>query len=141
VADVLSRPRLRAKYPDLTDERRDQLLAVIRHVAEVLPAAPRTVTLACDPDDVPYLNLAVASGAAYLVTWDRDMLDLMQDAAFVARYPDLKILSPVELLTELTPPVGLQEGEPAERELEPSRNTLRSPLFSLGKKGAGTDSS
>ena len=51
VAEVLSRPRLRAKYPDLTNERRDQLLAVIRHVAEVLPAVPRTVTLARDPDD------------------------------------------------------------------------------------------
>jgi len=53
VAEVLSRPRLRAKYPDLTNERRDQLLAVIRHVAEVLPAVPRTVTLARDPDDEP----------------------------------------------------------------------------------------
>ncbi len=119
VADVLSRPRLRAKYPDLTDERRDQLLAVIRHVAEVLPAVPRSVTLARDPDDEPYLNLAVASGAAYQVSRDRDMLDLTQAAAFVAQYPDLKILSPVELLTELTPPVALQEEEPGERKLEP----------------------
>ena len=53
VAEVLSRPRLRAKYPDLTDEGRDQLLAVIRHVAEVLPAVPRTVTLARDPTTSP----------------------------------------------------------------------------------------
>ena len=28
-----------------------------------------------DPDDEPYLNLAVASGAVYLVTRDRDMLE------------------------------------------------------------------
>ena len=91
---------------------------MIRHVAEVLPTVPRTVTLARDPDE-PYLNLAVASGAAYLVTRDRDMLDLMKDAAFVAQYPDLKILSLVELLTELTPPIALQEEEPRERKLEP----------------------
>jgi hypothetical protein len=97
----------------------DGAQAVIRHVAEVLPTVPRTVTLARDPDDEPYLNLAVASGAAYLVTRDRDMLDLMKDAAFVAQYPDLKILSPVELLKELTPPIALQEEEPRERKLEP----------------------
>jgi len=35
VAEVLSRPKLRAKYPNLKDERRDQLLAVIRHVIDV----------------------------------------------------------------------------------------------------------
>jgi putative PIN family toxin of toxin-antitoxin system len=98
VAEVLSRPRLRAKYPNLTDERTDQLLAVIRHAGEVMPSVPRTVTLLRDPDDEPYLNLAVASGAAYLVTRDKDMLDLMADAAFVARYPGLKIVEPVELL-------------------------------------------
>ncbi len=91
---------------------------MIRHVAELLPAVPRTVTLARDPDDEPYLNLAVASGAAYLVTWDHDMLDLMKDASFVAQYPELKILTPVELLTELTPPIALQEEEPRERKLE-----------------------
>ena len=54
-----------------------------------------------------------------MVSRDRDMLDLTQAAAFVAQYPDLKILSPVELLTELTPPVALQEEEPGERKLEP----------------------
>src|SRR5207302_532193 len=80
VAEVLSRPRLRAKYPDLTDERRDQLLAVIRHVAEIVSAVPRTVLLARDPDDESYLNLAVTSGATYLVTRDKDLLDLMGDA-------------------------------------------------------------
>jgi putative PIN family toxin of toxin-antitoxin system len=111
VAEVLSRPRLRAKYPDLTDERRDQLLAVIRHVAEIVSAVPRTVLLARDPDDESYLNLAVTSGARYLVTRDKDLLDLMGDAAFVAQYPGLKILSPVELLRELAPPIQVEEGK------------------------------
>jgi uncharacterized protein len=98
LAEVLSRPRLRAKYPHLTDERRDQLLAVIRHVAEVLPSVPRILTLLRDPDDEPFLNLAVASGARYLVTRDRDTLDLMSDSDFVTRNPGLKIVEPVELL-------------------------------------------
>ena len=69
LAEVLSRPRLRAKYPDLTDQRRDQLLAVIRHLAEIVSDVPQTVLLARDPDDEPYVNLAVAAGAGYLVTW------------------------------------------------------------------------
>ena len=110
VAEVLSRPKLEAKYPNLSDERRDQLLAVVREVAEVPSAVPRPRALpAPAPDDEPYLNLAVASGAAYLVTWDRDMLELMQDSAFVAQYPNLKILTPVELLTEVTPPITREE--------------------------------
>jgi len=29
------------------------------------------------------------------------------------------VISPVELLTELTPPIALQEEEPRERKLEP----------------------
>ena len=43
-------------------------------------------TLARDPDDEPYLNLAIAVSADYLVTRDNDMLDLMHDAAFAAQF-------------------------------------------------------
>ena len=42
--------------------------------------------------------------ADYLVTWDKDLLDLMQDASFRAQYPRLTILNPVALLQILTPP-------------------------------------
>ena len=65
---------------------------------------PSLFSLPRDPDDEPYLNLAIAAGADYLVTWDKDLLDLMQDASFRAQYPRLTILNPVALLQILTPP-------------------------------------
>jgi uncharacterized protein len=103
VVDVLSRPNIRKRFPSLTDERLGQFLQVIRLVAEMLVDVPRIVSLERDPKDEPFLNLAITSGAAYLVTRDKDMLDLMQDGAFRAAHPGLRIIGPVELLKELTP--------------------------------------
>ena len=59
-----------------------------------------------DPDDEPYLNLAAHAPAEYLVTRDRDMLDLADstddDAKHLRRIcPGLKILDPVSLLREI----------------------------------------
>ena len=86
VVDVLSRPNIRKRFPSLTDERLGQFLQVIRLVAEMLVDVPRIVSLERDPKDEPFLNLAITSGAAYLVTRDKDMLDLMQDGAFRAAH-------------------------------------------------------
>ena len=49
-------------------------------------------------------QLAIAANADYLVTWDKDMLDLMQDEGFRIQYPRLTILNPVALLQVLTRP-------------------------------------
>src|SRR5262245_32761689 len=78
VRDVLSRPRIRAKNPALTDEAVAEFCDRVRHVAQKIDPVPATFALARDPDDEPYLNLAIAAAADYLVTRDKDMLDLMQ---------------------------------------------------------------
>jgi len=116
VVDVLSRPNIRKRFPSLTDERLGQFLQVIRLVAEMLVDVPRIVSLERDPKDEPFLNLAITSGAAYLVTRDKDMLDLMQDGAFRAAHPGLRIIGPVELLKELTPSraIGGTQGDSGE---------------------------
>jgi predicted nucleic acid-binding protein len=62
--------------------------------------------LSRDPDDEPYLNLAIESGAQFLVTLDRDLLDLMnwntdEGRDFQSRYPNLTILDPVSFMKEL----------------------------------------
>jgi predicted nucleic acid-binding protein len=54
-----------------------------------------------DPKDAPYVDLAVASNAGYLVSRDKDLLELMQDEAFRRRFPNLKILEPVSFLREI----------------------------------------
>ena len=59
--------------------------------------------LSRDPKDEPYLNLAIATDASYLVSRDNDLLDLMTDSEFRTQHPDLKILDPVAFLRELQP--------------------------------------
>lgn len=54
-----------------------------------------------DPKDEPYLNLAVAAQATFLVSRDLDLLDLIKDAAFRQRHPDLNILDPPAFLAEM----------------------------------------
>jgi len=56
----------------------------------------------------PVVNLALEAGASYLVTWDADLLDLMdihrpEGKAFRAKFPDLVILDPVAFLRVLVP--------------------------------------
>ena len=104
VRDLLGRPRIRAKNPTITDESVEEFVDRVRQVAERIDPVPALFALARDPDDEPYLNLAIATSADYLVTRDNDMLDLMHDAAFRAVYPVLTILDPVALLRTLNPP-------------------------------------
>jgi putative PIN family toxin of toxin-antitoxin system len=102
--DVLSRPKLRAKNPRITDETVRETFDLLDRMAQLVPNVPSLFSLPRDPDDEPYLNLAIAADADYLVTWDKDLLDLMQDAGFRAQYPRLTILNPVALLQILTRP-------------------------------------
>jgi predicted nucleic acid-binding protein len=87
-----------------TDEAVNEFFDRINQAAQNIDAVPSVFTLARDPDDEPYLNLAIAASADYLATWDNDLLDLMQDPTFRAQYPRLVILTPVALLQALTPP-------------------------------------
>lgn len=65
---------------------------------------PEVALLARDPKDEPYINLALAAGAAFLVSRDNDLLDLMTDPEFRGRFPGLQIVDPATLLRELGPP-------------------------------------
>jgi len=69
---------------------------------------PKRFELPRDPGDEPYLNLAIETGARFLVTRDRDLLDLMrwdteEGRNFQSRFPDLRILDPVAFLREAEP--------------------------------------
>ncbi len=103
--DVLGRPRIRAKNPAIIDQTVEEFCNRILQVAQSIDPVPASFTLARDPYDEPYLNLAVAVPADYLVTRDKDMLDLMKDRAFRDRYPTSTIPDPVALLGILNPPM------------------------------------
>ena len=72
-------------------------LAECRRVARMWPTAPDAapaiapLPVCADPDDQKFLDLAVACGAQYLVTRDRDLLEL---ARFRDPVPPFRIVTP-----------------------------------------------
>ena len=56
-----------------------------------------------DPKDEPYLNLAIEAKARFLVSRDKDILDLRDGAEpsaieFQQRFPEIRIMEPLEFL-------------------------------------------
>ena len=87
---------------ELTQERTDELIESLLDRASMIELAPKQFVYERDPKDEPYINLAIAAGASYLVSRDNDLLDLMRDMekgkAFRATYPQIIIIDPVSFL-------------------------------------------
>jgi len=98
VRDVLTRPKTLRKFPLLSPAWIETFVQATESRAVVILEVPKVFTLERDPKDEPYLNLAIAVGAQYLVSRDLDLLDLMSDESFRQRYPDLTILDPAAFL-------------------------------------------
>jgi len=111
VADVLTRSHLRVKYSSLTDERVAQLLGRLRYKGIYVRKAPHRFFYSRDPNDEPYLNLAIEVEADYLISRDNDLLDLMkweqeEGREFQQRFRFLKIVTPVEFLKVMESQTG-----------------------------------
>jgi putative PIN family toxin of toxin-antitoxin system len=108
LTEVLHRPQLQKKFKTLTPERVEAFLRDLAGKAISLLEVPKQFTYPRDPDDECSVNLALAAGATYLVTWDNDLLDLLgenpEGAGFRGRFPGLRILTPVVFLHELALP-------------------------------------
>ena len=105
LGEVLSRPRLRQRF-HLTTDKLDELIQLLLSKGTFYPNVPRRFEFPRDPDDEPYLNLAIEAGAQFLITRDRDLLDLMRSDTnegrdFQSRFRQLRILNPVEFLQEI----------------------------------------
>lgn len=98
VRDVLTRPKTQRKFPLLTPEWVDSFVKNVEAKAVLLSEVPKTYTLERDPKDEPYLDLALSTGAKYLVSRDKDLLDLMNDESFRQGFPALTILDPPAFL-------------------------------------------
>ncbi len=98
IRDVLTRPKTIRKFPSLTAEAVELYLKDVESLAVSLSDVPVAMRLERDPKDEPYLNLAIATQAEYLATWDKDLLELMGGAEFRQRFPALTILEPPALL-------------------------------------------
>ncbi len=109
IKDVLSRPRLRESNPNLTDEKVEELIEMLLLKAEFVGTVSKHFTFSRDPNDEPYLNLAIETEAVFLVSRDNDLLDLMTDHSdeakdFRRRFRKIKIVNPVEFLQIIETP-------------------------------------
>ena len=106
IEDVLSRSHLRAKYPVLTDERIADLIDRVLYRGIYVRQVTQRFVYPRDPKDEPYLNLAIEVKADYLVSRDKDLLDLMKwdkedGREFQKRFRFLKIVDPITFLREI----------------------------------------
>src|SRR5437870_3708345 len=60
VTDVLTRSSVRRKFPNLTPERVQTFLASVRNRSVMIDEIPAVFRYTRDPDDEPYVNLAIA---------------------------------------------------------------------------------
>jgi putative PIN family toxin of toxin-antitoxin system len=103
IQDVITRPKLQAKYSRLTDERAEKLVEVLRTKATLIKNVPSVFNYARDPKDEKYINLAVAADAEFIISRDTDLLDLMtgfddDSKEFRQKFRRLKIIQPLKFL-------------------------------------------
>ena len=106
VREVLNRPEVRSSLPGITDESVEALLKRLKRKAVLVKQVPQVFRYPRDPKDEPYLNLAVAAGASYLVSRDSDLLDLMrwdteEGRSFQKRFRGLKVIEPQAFINEV----------------------------------------
>jgi putative PIN family toxin of toxin-antitoxin system len=103
---TLAYPEIRQRNPHITSQVIDVFLSHISFRGILCREIPHVFDLPRDPDDEPYIDLAVAVNATYLVTRDQDLLSLATDHTseakeFRQRVPRLSVLNPVGFLDQL----------------------------------------
>ena len=107
---ILAYPEIRAKNPHVTDAVINEFVAHLLFRAVLTRDVPHVIDFSRDSGDEPYLDLAVATNAEYLVTRDKDLLSLPKVHSITAqqlrqRCPSLRIVTPSEFAAALAPPV------------------------------------
>lgn len=100
--DVLERPSIKDRFK-LSSETIEEYIKTLRKIGKVLYKVPKVFSLPRDVDDEIYINLAVEAEADYIVTRDKDLIDLMTDyniesKTFRQKFRSLKIVQPLEFL-------------------------------------------
>lgn len=107
VRGVLSRPQVRTRNSSITPMRVEDFIHRLRAKAQVVSNIQQHFTGLRDPKDEKYLNLAIEAEANYIISRDKDLLDLMTGytdkcKAFRRKFRTLKIISPTHFLTIMT---------------------------------------
>lgn len=103
VKDVLARPEIVAKFPHATPEAFAAFIKEINNKARFIRSVGKYFELPRDKKDESYINLAVEIDADFIVTWDKDLLDLMtgidvESKEFRQRFRPLRIVEPIKFL-------------------------------------------
>lgn len=106
VEDVLNRSAIRNHFQTLTDEIVEAFLLRLQKNSQLIPRVPNKFKYTRDPDDETYINLAIEAEAAFIVSRDKDLLDLMnaytaEAKEFRQRFRPLKVIEPLAFLTEI----------------------------------------
>lgn len=76
---MTSRPKLVRRFK-IRPERVQVLMDNLPKCGVLVPSVETIWSYERDPDDAHYVNLAITSDARLVVSRDRDLLDLMEDA-------------------------------------------------------------
>ena len=89
VLDVLHRSSLRQRFPQIDDVAVNRALGVLEQAEVVTPREP--VSVCRDPNDDKFFACAIAGGAGYIVSEDKDILA-------VGSYHGVKTVSAAEFM-------------------------------------------
>lgn len=103
VRDVVLRPNILSRLPDATAEQIEAFIEYISDISILVKSVPKSFQLERDPKDEIIIDLAVYCQADYIVSRDKDLLDLMNDFSIEAkefrqRFRTLKVVEPIEFL-------------------------------------------
>jgi len=101
--DLVERPNIQALSTALTFEKVQSFTDKLLETAKLIERTPVHFEFPRDLKDEKFINLAISCGADFLVTRDRDLLDLMTDFSFEAKefrqkFRKLKIVTPDQFL-------------------------------------------
>ncbi len=99
VREVLTRPETLQKFPSITASDAELFISNIVKLTTLVKQVPRSFRLPRDQKDEPYIDLAAAVDADFIVTTDNDLLDLMtgidvESKQFRQQFRRLKIVKP-----------------------------------------------
>lgn len=102
--DVLTRPEIQARFQKATIENVEFFIEEIIEHATFVKTVKKVFTYQRDPKDEPYINLAVQTGSHYIVSRDKDLLDLMtgfdeESKDFRKRFRPLKIVDTITFVS------------------------------------------
>jgi len=95
ILDVINRPELHRRFPEMADLPRMDLVLSRLEEAEVVEPRER-LDVCRDPNDNKFFECAVAARADYIVSEDKDLL-------VVAEYKGIRTVSAAEFLTIVSP--------------------------------------